>query len=60
MRQRHTQLLLLLLATFAAGSAFAQSIDYDPRRAIELRACDEHQHHGRVEQARACYSQLVN
>ena len=38
--------------------AVAQSIDYDPRRAPELRACDEHQHHGRVEQARACYSQL--
>ena len=42
----------------AAGSAVAQSIDYDPRRASELRACDDHRYHGRVEQARACYSQL--
>jgi tetratricopeptide (TPR) repeat protein len=42
------------------GSAAAQSIDYDPRRASELRACDEHQNHGRVEQARSCYSQLLN
>jgi tetratricopeptide (TPR) repeat protein len=42
------------------GSAGAQSIDYDPRRASELRACDEHQNHGRVEQARSCYSQLLN
>src|SRR4029079_15143941 len=55
-----TRLLLLLLATFSAHSALAQSIDYDPRRASELRACDEHQYHGRVDQARACYSQLVN
>ena len=52
--------ILLLLATFTAGSALAQAIDYDPRRATELRACDEHQYHGRVDQARACYSQLVN
>ena len=52
--------IVVLFAMFVAGSALAQSIDYDPRRAPELRACDEHQHHGRVEQARACYSQLVN
>ena len=59
MRPRVTQLLLLLI-TLSGGSAFAQAIDYDPRRAPELRACDELQHHGRVEQARACYSQLAN
>src|SRR5918994_1850110 len=52
--------VLFVFATFVAGSVLAQSIDYDPRRAAELRACDEHQHHGRVEQARTCYSQLVN
>jgi tetratricopeptide (TPR) repeat protein len=51
---------IVLSAALAAGSALAQPIDYDPRRAPELRACDEHQHHGRVEQARTCYSQLVN
>lgn len=54
------QSLLLFLTAVAAGTSLAQSIDYDPRRATELRACDEHQHHGRVEQARACYSQLLN
>jgi cellulose synthase operon protein C len=59
MTRRFSQ-ILLLFATFVAGSALAQSIDYDPRRAPELRACDEHQHHGRVEQARTCYSQLIN
>jgi cellulose synthase operon protein C len=50
----------VLFVAFVAGSALAQPIDYDPRRAPELRACDEHQHHGRMEQARTCYSQLVN
>ena len=52
--------LLIVFATLAAGAAVAQAIDYDPRRAPELRACDEHQHRGRIEQARGCYSQLVN
>jgi tetratricopeptide (TPR) repeat protein len=51
---------LLVLTVFATGPAVAESIDYDPRRASELRACDEHQNHGRVEQARNCYSQLVD
>ena len=54
------RLIPFLLATFTAGSALAQAIDYDPRRATELRACDDHQYHGRVDQARACYSQLIN
>ena len=52
--------MLLASALFAMGPVVAESINYDPRRAIELRACDEHQNHGRVEQARNCYSQLVN
>ena len=60
MMRSPTRLTLVLLATFTAGSALAQAIDYDPRRANELRVCDEHQYHGRVDQARACYSQLVN
>ena len=53
---------VLLRRAFAGGAAAARSrrsIDYDPRRATELRACDEHRYHGRVEQARACYSQLA-
>lgn len=48
--------LLLLLVGIGAG---AQSIDYDPRRATELRPCDEHRYHGRNEQAQACYSKLL-
>ena len=38
---------------------FAQSIDYDPRRSGDLRQCDEHRYHGRVAEARQCYSQLL-
>ena len=48
--------LLLLMSSVAAG---AQAIDYDPRRAAELRPCDEHRYRGRVEQARACYTKLL-
>jgi cellulose synthase operon protein C len=44
----------------AVQPAFAQAIDYDPRRAVELRECDDHRYHGRVEQARSCYSQLLS
>jgi cellulose synthase operon protein C len=46
---------LCLVACAASG----QSIDYDPRRPTELRPCDEHRYHGRVEPARACYSKLL-
>lgn len=48
--------LILLMLSAAAG---AQSIDYDPRRAVELRACDEQRYRGRAEQARACYAKLL-
>lgn len=48
--------LLLLMLSVAAG---AQSIDYDPRRADELRRCDDQRYRGRVEQARACYTKLL-
>jgi tetratricopeptide (TPR) repeat protein len=60
MMRRLAHAILLVSAVSAAGSALAQSVDYDPRRAIELRACDEHQYHGRVQQARECYSRLAN
>jgi tetratricopeptide (TPR) repeat protein len=60
MMRRLAQQILIVAGTLAAGSALAQSIDYDPRRAPELRACDDHHYRGRVDQARACYSQLVN
>lgn len=52
--------LALLAGVLASASLHAQSIDYDPRRASELRPCDEHRYHGRAEQARNCYSQLLN
>lgn len=55
MMTRTAAMVLLLLGT-AAG---AQSIDYDPRRATELRPCDDHHYHGRTEQARACYTKLL-
>jgi len=56
MMTRTATLVLLLLATTVG----AQSIDYDPRRAVELRACDDHRYHGRTEQARACYTKLLD
>ena len=43
-----------------AMSVQAQAIDYDPRRPTELRPCDEHRYRGRVEQARACYTRLLD
>lgn len=45
--------------SLVALAAQSQSIDYDPRRATELRSCDEHRHHGRNDQARSCYSKLL-
>jgi cellulose synthase operon protein C len=60
MTHRRAQFVLLAAAALTVGSVCAQSIDYDPRRASELRACDGHQYRGRVEQARSCYSQLLN
>lgn len=54
-----TRTATLVLLLFAA-TAGAQSIDYDPRRAVELRPCDDHRYHGRTEQARACYAKLLD
>ena len=56
-----TPLRVLLHATllFAACGASAQDIDYDPRRATELRACDEPNYRGRVQEARDCYRRLL-
>ena len=42
-----------------SAPAFAQPIDYDPRRGEELRACDEPLHRGRIEPARDCYARLL-
>lgn len=59
MRTMRPTLVVLVGAWLAATAANAQSIDYDPRRASELRECDEHQHHGRRDQATSCYTQLL-
>jgi tetratricopeptide (TPR) repeat protein len=48
------------LAAGACASAWAFEIDYDSRRAAELRPCDEHRYRGRYEQARTCYDGLAN
>jgi tetratricopeptide (TPR) repeat protein len=56
MMTRTATLVLLLLA----ATAGAQSIDYDPRRAAELRPCDDDRYHGRAEQARTCYARLLD
>jgi tetratricopeptide (TPR) repeat protein len=50
---------LLLAGLAAGGAAVAADIDYDPRRAAALRACDEPAHRGRVEPARTCYTALL-
>src|SRR5690242_9021914 len=49
---------LALVCACAARSAGAQEFDYDPQRPAELRACDEHAHHGREQEATACYRRL--
>jgi cellulose synthase operon protein C len=54
------RIVLAATMALAAQPAFAYSIDYDPRRPPELRSCDEHQHRGQAERARACYAQLLD
>lgn len=59
-RRAATLRALAACLLFIGAAANAQSIDYDPRRPTELRPCDDHRHHGRVDQARACYSKLMS
>jgi tetratricopeptide (TPR) repeat protein len=54
----HLVALAMLVALPLASRA--ADIDYDSRRAPELRRCDEDQHHGRVDAARRCYAPLLN
>jgi tetratricopeptide (TPR) repeat protein len=42
------------------STATAQAIDYDPRRPDELRACDDRYYRGRDDEARECYTRLLN
>jgi tetratricopeptide (TPR) repeat protein len=60
MKSAMRRFLLACSLTLVAVAAQAQSVDYDPRRATELRACDEHRYRGRNEQARSCYSKLLD
>ncbi len=43
-----------------SSNATAQTIDYDPRRPDELRACDDDYYRGRDDDARECYTRLLN
>src|SRR5262245_6168094 len=52
--------LAALAAGLLAQTVLAQEFDYDPERAAALRACDDHRDHGRADQARTCYGQLLN
>jgi tetratricopeptide (TPR) repeat protein len=52
--------VIFACASLAVGAnVLAQEIDYDPRRAMELRECDEPRYRGRVQLARDCYRKLL-
>jgi cellulose synthase operon protein C len=51
--------LALGLAVLCAPVARTAPIDYDARRAADLRRCDEQLHHGRLDAAKACYQPLL-
>jgi tetratricopeptide (TPR) repeat protein len=53
----HRALCAALL--FVGTHVCALTIDYDPRRATELRACDDARYRGQVQQARDCYRRLL-
>lgn len=58
--QRHVRVAALLLGSaLVALPAQAADIDYDSRRAAQLRRCDEPLHQGRVEPARECFRALL-
>lgn len=59
MKRRTLRMLLVTTTLLAGGHVVAQDIDYDPRRATELRACDEPRFRGRVQEARDCYRRLL-
>ena len=50
---------LALLLSLLSMNVFADTIDYDPRRATELRACDQPRFRGEVQAARDCYRRLL-
>ena len=48
---------VLLIA--ASLTLQAQVIDYDPRRATELRPCDDQSYRGKADQAKECYTRIL-
>jgi cellulose synthase operon protein C len=58
-KQRTLRMLLATTTLLTGGHVVAQDIDYDPRRATELRECDEPRLRGRVQEARDCYRRLL-
>jgi tetratricopeptide (TPR) repeat protein len=48
------------LLSLCSTAALAQSIDYDPRRDPALRPCDDHRYRGRADEAKACYTRLLD
>jgi tetratricopeptide (TPR) repeat protein len=48
----------VLALACAAGSAQALTIDYNPARASELRACDDILYRGKEDEARDCYTEV--
>ncbi len=58
-RMRLALLAMVTATSLAVPAVRAADIDYDPRRPAELRRCDDPAHHGRAEQARACYQPLL-
>jgi cellulose synthase operon protein C len=59
-RRRPLALLAASSAVLLTSHAHAQGIDYDPRRAAELRECDSHQYRGRIAEAKDCYTAVLN
>jgi tetratricopeptide (TPR) repeat protein len=60
-RRACTRLAILLIGTsLLSHLAVGFEIDYDPRRPTELSSCDEHQHRGRLEEAKQCYAQVLS
>jgi len=58
-RTRCATAVALALGWVTVG-AHAEGIQYDPQRSGELRACDDQQYRGRLEQARQCYTRVFN
>jgi len=48
----------IALAVLFAAQAHALTIDYNPARAAELRACDDRLYRGRGEAAKECYTEV--